>query len=353
MIQPKEEFDAFLSIPYGREPEDQAYWQAVSAAIEEAASEISFGKIRIHRADREINALLIKKNVVQLIDCCDFTIGVIAGQNPNVFWEVGYTEAQGKPVVYLVDQEAEQVQGSPVLVSEALRCIFRSSDIINYIKSRKEADLKFKLIPFLDQAIKAVQAMPRQPKLAAFGSREDCKLPKLVSDAKERIHLITTNLSYFANADDFVIQNQMKEKQFAFDPPIERGVEVKILTMDPESPIVKYRAEQLGLDYDVGVYREELKSSARRFYQRYINKKNVSIRLYDDLPLQIALIVDEQVMTSIITRGSQARRNLHFIMDVTLTGADIFEKHFSEVAAGQCKHITAFKWAAETRPGPE
>lgn len=346
---PKEinRLDAFLSIPYGQKPEEQTYWAALASAIRSAANEISVPSLEIHSADKEMNALALKKSVMRLIDKCHFTIAVITGKNPNIFWEIGYTEAQKKPVVYLVDQNAEALTDSPVLISEALKCPYKNDEIIESIEQKKPPqNLSIRLTSFIDQAYKAVLAKPKRPNLQAFGNREQCNLPKMIAEAEVRIHLITTNLSYFSDENNFVVET-LTGKQYAFDPPVSRGIEVKILTMDPESPMVKYRAEQLGLDYDVGVYRDMLKSSAKNFYQRYKSKPNVSVRLYDDLPLQIALIVDDVVMTSIITRGSPARKNLHFIMDMNLPGAESFEKHFSEVAAGPCKHITAFKWAGE------
>lgn len=344
---PKEinKLDAFLSIPYGQKPEEKAYWSALASSIRNAASEILTPSLEIHSADKEINALALKKSVMRLIDKCHFTVAVISVKNPNIFWEIGYTEAQKKPVVYLVEQNAGALTDSPVLISEALKCTYRNDEIIKSIEQKEPPqDLSIRLTSFIEQAYKAVLAKPKRPNLQAFGNREQCNLPKMIAEAEERIHLITTNLSYFSDENSFTVGT---EKKYAFDLPVHRGVEVKILTMDPESPMVKYRAEQSGLDYDVGVYREMLKSSAKSFYQRYKNNPNVSIRLYDDLPLQIALIVDDLVMTSIITRGSPSRKNLHFIMDMNLPGAESFEKHFSEVAAGPCRHITAFKWAGE------
>ena len=73
--------------------------------------------------------------------------------------------------------------------------------------------------------------------------------------------MITTNLSYFADSSKFVLEKS--NRVFAFDPPIQNGTDVKILTLDPESPMVKYRAEQLGFEHSVGSFREELRESAQ------------------------------------------------------------------------------------------
>ena len=100
------------------------------------------------------------------------------------------------------------------------------------------------------------------------------------------------------------------------------------------------------LDADKIVHRDELKKSAKDLYQRYKKNRNVSIMLYDDLPLQITLIIDNKVITSSMSRGSRSRENLHFLLDIDLQGAKkTFENHFYEVGAGPSKHISTFPWA--------
>lgn len=335
---------AFLSMPYGETNKERVYWGVLAAAIRETAKLIEDPQLEIHSAEEEVNALILKESVRNLIDKCDFTIAVMTGRNPNVFWEIGYTEAQKKPVVFLVDEEKEELSESPVLVAEALKCPYHLAGEVDP-KSLLD-DLSLRLKPFLEQAIKAVKATPRLPTLVSFSNRKECNLPKLVANATNRIYLITTNLGYFTDTAKFTVGNN----QFAFDPPTKKGVDVKILTMDPESIIVKYRAEQLGLEYDVSGFREELRASARRFYQRYRRKPNVNIRLYGDLPLQITLIVDCVVVTSVLSRGSRGRTNLHFRLDIDTPGArESFEEHFHEVWAAPARHISSFKWATGSR----
>lgn len=345
----EKEINAFLSSPYGKGLE-RAFWKTLAKVIEDAAKSIKGTRLRIRSADEVVSALVLKENVRRLIDKCDFTIAVITGKNPNVFWEIGYTEAQKKPVVYLVDEETEDLSSSPVLIIEALKCPYRNSDLVNMAQKKQvQEDMKMRLKSFLEQAVNAVKAAPQEPELNAFSSRKKCNLPDLIADAREKIYLITSNLIYFADFEDFTIERG-DESRFAFDLPVERGVDIKILTMDPESPLVKYRAEQLTFEYDVGSYREELRESARALYQRYKENRNVSIRLYDDLPLQITLMIDNQVITSVMSRGSRSRENLHFLLDITLPGArNSFEKHFFEVSAGPCRHISTLKWAEQSK----
>jgi nucleoside 2-deoxyribosyltransferase len=346
---PGKELNAFLSTPYGKTDAERVYWKALASAIRDIAKAFREPSVNVVSAEDEVNALVLKENVSRLIDKCDFSIAITTGKNPNIFWEIGYTEAQKKPVVYLVDRDSDDLNNSPVLVIEALKCPYRAKDLVNIVENKKiPDDMAIRLRKFIEQAVRAVKDRPKPPKLAAFSVREECHLPDLVEKADHRIYLITSNISYFADFDNFTVDKN-DQKVFAFDPPVERGVDVKILTMDPESPIVKYRAEQLTFEYDVGTYREELRDSARRFYQRYKDRRNVTIRLYDDLPLQITLMVDYQVMTSVMSRGSRSRKNLHFLLDMNLPGAqNSFEAHFSEVSAGPCKHISTFKWAGQS-----
>ena len=344
----REKMDAFLSIPYGKTDKERVYWKILASAIRDVAEEVKGAQLTIRSAEDEVNALVLKENVRKLIDKCDFTIAVTTSKNLNIFWEIGYTEAQNKPVVYLVDKDAEDLSNSSVLIIEALKCQYQAQDLERTVEEKKIPEaIAIKLGSFLEQAVKAVKAVPKPPVLTAFSSRTECHLPNLVANATDRIYLITSNLSYFADTNRFTVEEN-NHKVFAFDPPIKRGVDVKILTMDPESPLVKYRAEQLAFEYDVGRYREELRESARRFYQLYKDEQKVSIRLYDDLPLQITLMVDDQVMTSVMSRGSRSRRNLHFVLDMNFPGArDSFERHFAEVAAGPCRHISTFKWGGK------
>lgn len=356
-------FYAFLSIPYGAKSQEQIYWKALATSIRNAAKQITFAKLEILSADEHVAELNLKKSVSELLGKCHFTIAVVTEKNPNVFWEIGYTEAQKKPVVYLVREDSQTIKASPVLIVEALKCQYLDRDVKDAIAGDNvPKSLQTKLKPFLEIAIKTVQGTARKPEIICYKKRTEIPLNNLIATANERIHIITTNLSYFMDTEHMFFETSeeltflTKEKSpfkmekgakvHAFEIPAKRGIEIKILTLDPESLIARYRAEQLGFDFDIGYYRKELKDSVKSFYARYKIYNNVSIRLYDDLPTLIALIIDKRVITSVITRGSRARDDLHFLIDLDLPGANIFEAHFAQVASAPSKHISAFKWAS-------
>jgi hypothetical protein len=314
---------AFLSIPYGNHGQQKLFWNVLTASIRKTAESIKSHSLEIQRADDAIVAFQVKENVRRQIDQCDFTIAVVTDNNPNVFWEIGYSESQNKPVVYLVDEEnSARISESPILIIEALKCAYRGSSLADFVENKQElpGELGKKLEMFLVQAIDSVIAATKRHLLMTSSSREGCKLPEMIANAKQRICLITTNLKYFVSFDKFTVEAEGKEPVFAFDPPIKKGVDVRILALDPESPIVRYRAEQLRMDHDIMGYREELRDSARRFHQKFKDNGNFSLRLYDDLPLQITIIVDSAVVTSMIKRGQRSRETLHFALDMNTPG---------------------------------
>jgi hypothetical protein len=430
-------FKVFVSMPYGNDEKSKSYWDMLYESIKkiEGLCDERGYKIEFLRADEIPIALRLTDNVKTLLNQCQICLAVITGSNPNVFWEIGYSESREKPIIILIENSIE-TNISPVLVAETLKYtydpkIFEETD-------RNESlidDFQRKLLYYLDTAVKIVKGMEKPIPFNILDDRQKAKLPETVMKANNTIDLITTNLSYYSDLKKFIaeymfnweaipgidslkfidflkenykvnwvesdkiekkdkdktimitagknkltlslindnknaelkiddirtaefkVENENNKlniytglKTFAFDPPIRRNVRVRILTLNPESIIAEYRAKQLGREHEVAEYREELRKAARFFYRRYMNNNNVDIRIYDDLPSQITLIVDQKVSTSFVSRGQQARYNIHVELDIESRGARAtFEKHFAEVLAnqGQTHHISTFKWAQQ------
>jgi hypothetical protein len=271
---------AFLSQPYGRTDAEKVYWNAFQKAIQGIAAVFKDPTLEIQVARQIVKDLSLKRNVMNIIDDCDFTIAVITGSNPNVFWEIGYSESQHKPVVLLVDERAKEAAKSPVLIHETLTCSYAAS-ALSYLVNKGKAPPEFaqRLGEYLKRAMEVVAGRPLLPIARIEPNREACALPDLIAHATTRVYLITTNLSYFADFERFAVEESAK--RYAFDPPAKGGVDVQVLTLDPDSPVVKYRAEQLGQGHDVAHFREGMRDSAQRFYRRYINDTNVTVRIYD------------------------------------------------------------------------
>jgi hypothetical protein len=348
---PGDALQVFVSMPYGRNTKDETYWQRFY--MDGIHGMIPLLKRRgytavFHRPKEEVSALVLKENVRRLLDQCDVCLAVITGWNPNVFWEVGYAVARGRPVLFAVAQGIDEEQYSPVLVADALKAYYDGSvfDKVPPDASLVQ-DFQYNVLRFLDVAHDIVKGIEKPaPHYSVFSNRGGADLPAVVASAERSIDLITTNLSFFADVESFVAKVD-GTYTYAFDPPVHRGVKVRILALDPDSTIASYRAKQLGQDHDVAGYREQLRTAARFFYRRYLERRNVDIRIYDDLPLQITAVVDDKVITSIVSRGHQARDNIHVVFDLDFKGSRAtFEGHFAEVLASQAQttHISRFSW---------
>jgi hypothetical protein len=68
----------------------------------------SFG-VRAVRADDTFGPGLIIADVVRQIDESKFVIAEITPQNPNVYYEVGYSHARGKPTILIAERKLEKL----------------------------------------------------------------------------------------------------------------------------------------------------------------------------------------------------------------------------------------------------
>ncbi len=349
-------FEVFVSMPYGREEDSKKYWNSFYQSGIEGMKPLFQAKnytLNFLRAQETPSALELKQSVKTLIERCRICLGVITGVNPNVLWEVGYAESKGKPVILLVAEGLDETQYPPVLIAEILKFVYNGK-IFHENPPNKTLILDFQqqLLSFFELAVNVVKGKGESlPLYKVFSNRVGANLPQEIINANDTIDLITTNLSYYTDLENFSVKID-GEKHYAFDPPIlSKGVRVRILTLNPESVIAEYRAKQLGKEHEVNVYRDQLRKAATSFYHRYFDMENVDIKIYDDLPSQISLIIDGKIITGFVSRGQQSRFNIHVEFNSECKGAhETFEKHFSEVHANQkyTTDISHFKWAQKT-----
>lgn len=101
------------------------------------------------------------------------------------------------------------------------------------------------------------------------------------------------------------------------------AVKLRILTLDPQSPFVNYRGQQVGFGEAIGLYRQKLDVTLRSMYfqLREFGDK-VQIRVYDDFPTQIAFHFDDDILISIMTAtGRRSRESCCFVVKATQPGA--------------------------------
>src|SRR3990172_3751500 len=100
---PGDVMQVFVSMPYGRDRKAESYWQRFYTDGILGLIPLLKGRgdtAAFHRPKEEVSAFVLKENVRRLLDQCDACLAIITDWNPNVFWEVGYAVAKGRPVLF-------------------------------------------------------------------------------------------------------------------------------------------------------------------------------------------------------------------------------------------------------------
>ena len=84
---------AFVLMPF-----DKAFDDVYKLGIKETANQLG---ILAERVDEQIFQEGILERIYRQIDAADLIIADMSGQNPNVFYEVGYAHAKGKLCVLM------------------------------------------------------------------------------------------------------------------------------------------------------------------------------------------------------------------------------------------------------------
>jgi len=114
---------------------------------------------------------------------------------------------------------------------------------------------------------------------------------------------------------------------------LDRGVRVRVLTLDPESRYVNERALQLNYPTrKIGVYRRSLQNAIDNVTTQLL-VPGFLLRLYNDFPNQLTYIFDEYVLASIISRTGRSRNNCCFVLPSGhLAGpGHTFIEHFAQL----------------------
>jgi glutaredoxin-related protein len=260
-----------------------------------------------------------------LSDCFEdahFCIADVTGQNPNVCYEIGYARAKGLQVIIICQDRKDvptdlegllvvsyQQSDISVLANNITKHFDRvRDDVANKIKKQKEE--KLAKIPYLS-------------------TRDDQLIRQKILSAKSHIDILQTNLSVLEKdfIDDLVSAMEQED-----------SLQLRILTLDPQSVFVNYRAKQLD-EPDVKNFRTELQGALDNVYFRLRRfERRVQIKTYDDFPSQIAFFFDQEILACVVSATGRSRDNCAFLLPSTFRGAKrSFTDHFSHL------------WSSETR----
>ncbi len=261
----------------------------------------------------DVRAPDLHRHVVECIrgaDCCvaDFT-----GQNPNVIYEAGVAKGLGLEVVVICQDRADIPTDLQGMVS-----VFYKTEELEYIPNDIDKHL--------DRVMESVKVLrgERHPLVPYFSSRSDRVVREKIRTAEAKIDILQTNLAsvHIGYLED--LTDALKEHD---------ELEVRILTLNPQSIFVNFRGKQIGHRRDVALYRAELHSALLGVYlglREY--GQRVRMRIYDDLPTQIAFFFDSEVLVSVVSAIERSRANCAFLVPVGLPGASrTFVEHFDHL----------------------
>jgi hypothetical protein len=339
---------AFVSMPFGKNPDSaNNEWtklfvhglRPLEGKLPQLPEGIQHTPVKLWRADRNLESLTLKANVIRGINQSAFVLAVLTTSvvrganglrltNPNVLWEIGFAEAIGKPIVVLADND--DLRRLPVLAGVPNVCVY-DHGLVQRV-STKDAPTVLQvvaknLVQHIAQALEESKSgsIGLQGKAQFYVSRDKVDLPSRVTSATQQVDILTTNLDYFATT-------RQRGHQGPLAKALDNGATVRIVTMDPESVIAEYRARQLGRGQDVPGYRRELRNGIIDLFERFGKHPHFHLRTYNDLPLQITIRVDDHILTSVVTRGDRARKRIQIEFNLRDEGVtESFVSHFQSM----------------------
>jgi hypothetical protein len=267
-----------------------------------------------------------KENLdAHLSDCFEdahFCIADITGQNPNVCYEIGYARAKGLKVIIICQDRKDvpsDLEGLLVVPYSISNISILANDIRNHFGRVKDEVIK-KIKKKKEEKLSKVPYLP---------TRDDHLIREKIFSAKSHIDILQTNLSVLE--EDFIDDLVKAMEQ-------EENLRLRILTLDPQSVFVNYRAKQLD-ETEVRIFRIELQKALDTVYFRLRGfKGRVQIKTYDDFPSQIAFFFDQTILACVVSATGRSRNNCAFLLPSTFPGAKrSFTDHFSHL------------WSSETR----
>jgi len=272
-------------------PFKEPWSNQVYAAIEDVMRSVRINVFRVDTTKR--TAAKLADDVENQVSGADVVVADITGQNASVHVEIGLALGRGK---------------------EILLCTQKSSDVCAHLRDHLyivyqpdhngleelSRQLRLRLQEGLERTHLAEEARRLRLQLAPTYSvechreRTIANLGRAFSNARRRIDILTTNLSWLFKKDD-----PSKESEWdCIRKAIERNVslQLRILTLNPQSEIAAQRARQLG--FDPGNFRDQLQRAyeeVRTFVSGYPTSR-VEVRLYNELPTQITFRIDDEVL---------------------------------------------------------
>ena len=289
--------------------------------------------IQVNRVDtRNLHADNLSDHIESSIAQADVVIADLTDVNPNVHIEIGFLIAIRKPLLFITQDRkwiTTHLQGRVIdeydanndesLSQLCSTMYFRIQDKLEVIKAQKESTI-------------ARLSTAETYKVECYSHRAAVGLERYFRNARNRVDLLTTNLSFlFEEYDNKSGQTYFDELKTAIGRK-ESKLKVRILTLDPESDFAAKRGKQLG--FSPAVFRDMLRSSlveTNKIATSYPSDR-FEVRTYEDFPNQITFRVDNWIFNCVVAQPTQSRNHLTFKLDRLNQGVDnSFINHFQNI----------------------
>jgi hypothetical protein len=280
--------------------------------------------VSIFRGDnRPVKSENIDSHLLDCFEEAHFCVADVTGQNPNVFYEIGHARAKGLKVIIICQDRKDipsDLEGALVVQYTLENLSMLADDISRNHFGRVKDEVSNRIKRIKEEKI---------TRIPYLSTRDDQLIRQKILSSKTHIDILQTNLSVLQN--DFIDDLVKVMEQ-------EVNLRLRILTLDPQSVFVNYRAKQLD-ETDVRIFRTELQGALDAIYFRLRGfKGRVQIKTYDDFPSQIAFFFDQEILACVVSATGRSRDNCAFLLPSTFPGAKrSFTDHFSHL------------WSSETR----
>ena len=226
------------------------------------------------RADHESAPGIITERMYDSILGDDLLIGILTGLNPNVFYEIAVAESAARPLILLIERGQElpfDIKDRRVLFYDLKpRPLFDGTYVDSLVKAITELS-----------SLKVEPSVPFRPTLRPLGSGDSTsrfleraeELPRterlgVVRAAESFVWYAGLSLFGFAKMNDFEAEARAAMR---------RGVEFRILIMDPDNPSLPHQLRNIGPS-ELAIVKQEIRAGIE-FWKEVTSHGPGSVRL--------------------------------------------------------------------------
>ncbi|GEM_PF-4984586 len=219
------------------------------------------------------------------------------------------------------------LSGYTIIIDELSNVVLIGCTIALVQKYFSETELVNAISKKIDDSVKREFSCTLKKTVISHEKRDGIEIGEKIKHSKKNIDLLVTNFNYFNNNIDELLNR------------VEKGVNLRILVLNPNDEFVKRRYKDLGNKSS-----EEFCNSIKTSFNEFINgrdekelkaklKGKIEIRIFSDSPSIMYFRIDNKIFISFILKQGRGRSYTHieFRKDEGFSHADCFIEHFEKL----------------------